>query len=292
MSEPQFQSLRQSRFLFPAFFGVLFVGVILILAIVIRDPTKFQFEVFRIVLALAGAGLVSTLTDAFELRLPILERGYIKGGAAIVVFALLFFFSPASLFADDSRLRVEALRAEYDNPTSEVNRATAAIEQLWESDDAQKLFEANEPPTTEARTALAAFATKTLEPALMRSNYRTVVDFLLRIADCTSDGSCDQQSACTLFAEDIEEFRQLYCGVIIDLDNRNGDTVWQRLEDFAIAKCWPEFVNVYVPRQQHDFFANRVCIPTECWSTNLSSPPACLIERQFTKGLVIPARAP
>jgi uncharacterized integral membrane protein len=40
-------------------FGVTFVVVLLVIAVVFAEPTQFQYTVFRIVLALASAGVAA-----------------------------------------------------------------------------------------------------------------------------------------------------------------------------------------------------------------------------------------
>ena len=74
-------------------FGVLFIIVILILAIVFPTPTKFQYTVFRIVLALAAAGIAAVIPGFLQVEVSTMVRA----GGAIAVFVIVFFFSPAQL---------------------------------------------------------------------------------------------------------------------------------------------------------------------------------------------------
>jgi hypothetical protein len=74
-------------------FGVIFIIVLLILAIKFPNPTPFQYLVFRIVLALAAAG-VAAMIPGF-LRVDV--SNVVRAGGALGVFVVVFFFNPAKL---------------------------------------------------------------------------------------------------------------------------------------------------------------------------------------------------
>jgi hypothetical protein len=50
-------------------FGVIFVVALLVLAIVFPHPTPFQYTVFRIILAVACAGVASVIPGILSVRL-------------------------------------------------------------------------------------------------------------------------------------------------------------------------------------------------------------------------------
>ena len=65
-------------------FGATFVTALLVRAVVFPEPTPFQYTVFRIVLALAAAGIAAFKT-------------IVRAGGALAVFVIVYFFSPAGL---------------------------------------------------------------------------------------------------------------------------------------------------------------------------------------------------
>ncbi|MEO0590890.1 MAG: hypothetical protein AAFZ11_10065, partial [Pseudomonadota bacterium] len=73
--------------------GIAFVGMVLGFAIFEPNPSPFQYTMFRIVLALAGAGFVS-MTPGF---LSAQVGTFIRGGGALAAFVIIFFFAPAAL---------------------------------------------------------------------------------------------------------------------------------------------------------------------------------------------------
>jgi hypothetical protein len=75
--------------------GVVFVAAILAMAMIYPNPTPFQYEVFRIVLSGALAGFVS-MTPGF---LEVTFSNFARGGSALGVFLVVYFFNPASLVA-------------------------------------------------------------------------------------------------------------------------------------------------------------------------------------------------
>ena len=84
---------KSTERLIAVIFGVVFVAAILVLAVVYPQPSQFQYIVFRIVLAIAAAGFVS-MTPGF---LEITISNWLRAGGALAVFAVVFFWNPASL---------------------------------------------------------------------------------------------------------------------------------------------------------------------------------------------------
>jgi hypothetical protein len=74
-------------------FGIAFVGVMLAIAFVISNPTPFQYLVFRIVLALAAAGIAAMIPGFLHVSFP----PVIQAGGGLAVFAIVFFYNPAAL---------------------------------------------------------------------------------------------------------------------------------------------------------------------------------------------------
>jgi hypothetical protein len=97
-------------------FGVVGVAAMLVLAIAFPQPTSFQYEVFRIVLAIACGGVVAVIPGflAVSMDAPGLA---IRAAGALAVFLLVYFFNPARLVTSTSSLDVAtivgALEAQY-----------------------------------------------------------------------------------------------------------------------------------------------------------------------------------
>lgn len=73
-------------------FGIAFIVVLLILAIFFPNPTPFQFEVFKTVLALAAAGVAALIPGLLNVDLPA-----VRATGALAVLILVYKFSPAAL---------------------------------------------------------------------------------------------------------------------------------------------------------------------------------------------------
>ncbi|MGH9762609.1 MAG: hypothetical protein ACREAC_17450, partial [Blastocatellia bacterium] len=80
-------------------FGVVFVVTMLILAIAFPSPTAFQYMVFRIVLALATAGVAVMIPGFIEVNIST----WLRAGGALAVFVVVYFYNPASLIAPNVR---------------------------------------------------------------------------------------------------------------------------------------------------------------------------------------------
>lgn len=75
--------------------GAVLIAVILLLVIFIPCPSATQYFVFRIVIALAAAGLVAVIPGALSINLT----NGITASGAIAIFAVVYFFDPASVVA-------------------------------------------------------------------------------------------------------------------------------------------------------------------------------------------------
>ena len=74
-------------------FGAVFIVVLLIAAFAVPNPTAFQYTVFRIVLALAAAGVAAMFSGFLEMEIP----KVLRAGGALAVFAVVYFYAPAAL---------------------------------------------------------------------------------------------------------------------------------------------------------------------------------------------------
>jgi hypothetical protein len=89
-------------------FGVMFVAAMLVLAVAFPQPTSFQYEVFRIVLAIACGGVAAVIPGCLSVSMD--AKGLvIRAGGALAVFLLVYFFNPARLAASIS----PSFQAEY-----------------------------------------------------------------------------------------------------------------------------------------------------------------------------------
>ena len=79
-------------------FGVVFVLILVLIAVILPQPTEFQQLVFRIVLALAASG-IGALVPGF---LTIRYKNFLRAGGALAVFAIVYFFNPATLVGSNA----------------------------------------------------------------------------------------------------------------------------------------------------------------------------------------------
>ncbi|HEY6169861.1 MAG TPA: tetratricopeptide repeat protein [Verrucomicrobiae bacterium] len=89
--------------------GVTFVSVILIIALIIPQPTAFQNAVFRIILALAAAGVAAEIPGVLRVKIS----NVLTGSGAFALFAVVYFYSPAQLVIQPEDPRRAALDDKY-----------------------------------------------------------------------------------------------------------------------------------------------------------------------------------
>ena len=69
----------------------------LILAFRFPHPTPFQYNIFRITLSLAAAGIAAMMPGFINLEITSDLGLLIRAGGAIAVFVLVYFYNPAHL---------------------------------------------------------------------------------------------------------------------------------------------------------------------------------------------------
>jgi hypothetical protein len=88
-------SERQTNVILAFIFGVIFVTALLLFVLFVPNPTPPQFEVIRIVLALAAGGVAAMIPGLLKLQLGGGANLTIRAGGALAVFAIVYFYSPA-----------------------------------------------------------------------------------------------------------------------------------------------------------------------------------------------------
>jgi hypothetical protein len=76
-------------------FGCLAIAAVLWLAFRSASLTEPQFEILRIVLALAGGGVGAVIPGFLELNMKTGTKLALRAGGALAVFVVLYFWSPA-----------------------------------------------------------------------------------------------------------------------------------------------------------------------------------------------------
>ncbi len=114
--------------------GVTFVLILLGVAIFLPSPTDFQYLVVKIALALAAAGFAAILPGTISANLP---TG-ISAVGPIAIFAIVFFFSPASLAvkepgSDSAKIKAFLQSLKFEPPLTNENQAREEISKLKEA---------------------------------------------------------------------------------------------------------------------------------------------------------------
>jgi hypothetical protein len=78
-------------------FGTVFVVALLVLGIVIPNPTPNQEQTFRIVLALAAAGVAAVMPGLLNISVAANKRFRLRAAGALAVFVLVYLVNPAQI---------------------------------------------------------------------------------------------------------------------------------------------------------------------------------------------------
>jgi hypothetical protein len=88
---------QQQQILLAFAFGVIFITFLLIAIIFIPNPSAAQETIFRIVIALAAAGVGAMIPGVLDLDLKFWTQLAIRAGGALAIFVIVFFYNPAML---------------------------------------------------------------------------------------------------------------------------------------------------------------------------------------------------
>jgi hypothetical protein len=83
-------------------FGCVFVTALLVLAVAIPNPTNFTLFIFRVVLALAAAGVGAVLPGLLQIDLPA-----VRAGGALALAAMVYLINPPALITESVQQKVE-----------------------------------------------------------------------------------------------------------------------------------------------------------------------------------------
>ena len=92
-------------------FGVVFVVVMLCLAVFFPNPTETQWFVFRVVLALAAAGVGAVLPGVINIQ----AGTVIRAGGALALFVIVYWYNPPKLVSSPPKqsLNIPSLGKPY-----------------------------------------------------------------------------------------------------------------------------------------------------------------------------------
>jgi hypothetical protein len=76
-------------------FGIIFTAALLIIAVLIPNPSPQQFEIFRIIIAVAVAGIAAMIPGLLRVNIGASKTLAIQAGGALAVFVIVYFYSPA-----------------------------------------------------------------------------------------------------------------------------------------------------------------------------------------------------
>ena len=91
---------RRLRILLAFAFGCVFVAVVLTLAFMGKQSKMTgDFEILRIVLALAGGGVGGVIPGFLDVNMKVGAKWALRAGGGLAVFIVLYFWSPAHWIA-------------------------------------------------------------------------------------------------------------------------------------------------------------------------------------------------
>jgi hypothetical protein len=107
-------------------FGLAALAAVLWLAFRGSELTEQQFEILRIVLALAGGGVGAVIPGFLDLNLKSGSKLALRAGGALAVFVVLYFWSPAH-WQPSSGGNVSTLSAPGGVASKEISKSPITI---------------------------------------------------------------------------------------------------------------------------------------------------------------------
>ncbi len=181
-------------------FGVTFVVTLIILAIKFPHPTPFRYNVFRIVLALAAAGVAAMIPGFINLAFNPTTEFLVRAGGAIAVFVIVFFFNPA-------QIAVQNTTVTEDDGVDDPGKTNPLLSPVWDSLD-PKLQDAFALAANAAhREGKDIISTRTLFASLHRLNPGRLPEIFNQLpSDALPESVADDVPVDTRALEGIRQF--------------------------------------------------------------------------------------
>lgn len=274
----------------PFIFGSLFLLIVLGIVAFGGDPTPTQYQLYRIIIALGGAGFAVALTGSLEVQFPLLGNGFVKATAAFGVFVVLFFFSPAGLAVDEGKLEANRLIDQYfASPDSEVVTARKLLGDNWslETGGRDLTENASQPNQKQLEDARDTIRNHFRENAESRNAFSTITTFHVRVFDCIKSQKCDPEPLCSNMFREIEGFKNTFCDRIIEESELLGKSLWSDYKEFSETICKRDFLDHYIDFQDIANLKDS-CLPVQCWARNVAPPYPCDVRNQVLGGIMTP----
>jgi hypothetical protein len=81
-------------------FGCTFLTIILTIVFFKPNPTAFEYTVFRIVIALAAAGVGAIIPGFLDIKF----KTWLRAGGALALFVIVYFFAPVATTSGEASL--------------------------------------------------------------------------------------------------------------------------------------------------------------------------------------------
>jgi hypothetical protein len=260
----------------PFFVGTGFLLIILAIAFFGDDPTPAQFMIYRIVIALAGAAFAVALSGTLSVNFPLFQRGEVKATAAFAVFVILYFFTPASLAVSDAEIESRLLLEEYYGGSEALANSKRSVSSIWAPGTrGYELFAATpEFPDSDHLESVQTYIDQSMTNPDYYQEFVAVANYFDRVFTCVESGSCDSRILCEGMFEEVESFRNTYCGTLIDLSDSLGRDIWAGFQSFSERTCRRDFLDLYVRYDNPEDLEN-VCLPVQCWAKHTARPFPC-----------------
>lgn len=289
MSEESSRPLAGLPLVYPFATGTCFVLLVLAIAVFADDPSARQFAIYRIVIALGGAGFAVALTGHLQVYFKILKNGYVKAAAAFGVFVILYFFTPPGLISDSAQMESQNIIQEFASNES-LRNAQNTFSKLWEIEEYGDKFsrlgkERNEESITAARDLMRSLFTEDDE---IRASFTEITSFHSRVFDCVNSGTCAKANLCSSLFDEIEAFKNSYCDRIIQVSDTLNNNLWNEYKFFTENTCKREYLDTYINYNSAEDISN-ICLPVQCWARNTAPPYPCDVRVQLVPGVGLPS---
>ncbi|MBY5637730.1 hypothetical protein HFO39_23670 [Rhizobium leguminosarum] len=227
-------------------FGVVFVAAILALAVFVPYPTTYQYTVFRIVLALAAAGVAALIPGFLEVSLRTKVSTAIKAGGAIAVFVIVFFFSPAALVTNPPEEQLNRLWKLHEE--GRIAETILDEKAFWIQkgigDEVIVQQECLQAKKCDDSKLLALVSDRVLSDPSQALRFARISEFYLRVALQAAHGMIPLRRACACFGKEVEIWQSSYYYLLgrltkINMTVENGKVVDYQatLNQFAYELC-------------------------------------------------------
>lgn len=112
-------------------FGTTFLLIMIVFAVLVKNPSPIEFTAFMVTISLSAAGIGAAIPGLLEVRF----KRILRAGGAIALFVIVWFYQPS----------IVNTVVNFEPPKEDARQAAKRFLDIFTSDDIQSIYSSLDP---------------------------------------------------------------------------------------------------------------------------------------------------